>query len=168
MRINVLRVVVIYWQWESKTTQPNKTGISVCLLALGLALWLNFWVINVCPPFSYLHGSKCYHAVGFSVISLRQLPSTWEEAQICIMLCKVVLCLIIGVSCTSWNWRAWSQIECVFCLFVFFFIFGTHAKMWLNISKWGGCWQKPFWMRLTDVQQGQKWHQMTFGTYSSR
>ena len=27
--------------------------------------------------------------------------------------------------------------------------------MWLNISDWSECQQKPFWIRLTVVQQGQ-------------
>ena len=28
-------------------------------------------------------------------------------------------------------------------------------NMLLNISKWDGCWQKLFWIKLTDAQQGQ-------------
>ena len=28
-------------------------------------------------------------------------------------------------------------------------------QLWLNMNKQGGCPQKPFWIRLTDVQQGQ-------------
>ena len=45
--------------------------------------------------------------------------------------------------------------------------------LWLNISKWGWCRQKSFWIKLTNVQQGQnlsnswKWPQMTFVMYSS-